>query len=314
MKKVMVGVSILALLTIISVVYAQNHGMMGSQGMMGANRGKATQNPPQLSDGAKIYNANCRVCHVNGGNVIYPNLPLKGSLKLQNFDSFLTFIRNPKMPDGSQGAMPSFSRTQISDERAKTLYEYITSEEGLELESEAPEGAYCPRYGQCPRPGRGYHMGPGMMGSGYGMGPGMMWGGQQGWNYCPYCGQPLRQGGYGMMGPGYGSYGMGPGMMWGRHGMMGGYGMGPGMMRGYGGYSMRPGIMEPGYYQQNEACQRFLDENAGLRKELNNKRFEYFEAIRNPKTTAESATKLQQEFRELQEKIYSEAPQGCWGQ
>jgi len=132
----------------------------------------------------------------------------------------------------------------------------------------------------------------------YAQGPGMMRGGQQGWNYCPYCGQYLGQGGYGMgpsmMGPGYG-----------------GYGMGPGMMRGYGGYGMGPGMMGPGYYQQNEACQKFMEDSAGLRKDLHNKRFEYFEAIRNPKTTPETVAKLEKEIRDLQEKIYSKAPQGC---
>ncbi len=129
----------------------------------------------------------------------------------------------------------------------------------------------------------------------YAQGPGMMWGGQQGWQYCPYCGQPLGQGGYGM-GPGM----MGPG-----------YGMGPGMMRGYGGYGMGPGMMGPRYYQQNEACQKFMDESTGLRKDLHNKRFEYFEAIRNPKTDPETVAKLEKEIRDLQEKIYSKAPQGC---
>jgi hypothetical protein len=143
----------------------------------------------------------------------------------------------------------------------------------------------------------------------YAQGPGMMGGGQQGWNYCPYCGQPLGQGGYGMgpgmMGPGYGGYGMGPGMMGPGYG---GYGMGPGMM---GGYGMGPGMMGHGYYGQSEECQKFLDQNAGVRKELNSKRFDYFEAIRNPKTTPETVAKLEKEIRELQEKIYSKAPQGC---
>ncbi len=104
----------------------------------------------------------------------------------------------------------------------------------------------------------------------YAQGPGMM-GGGQGWNYCPYCGQNLGQGGgYGMMGPGMmgGGYGMGPGMM-GRGMMGGGYGMGPGMMGGWhdsGGYGMGPGMMGPGYSQQNEACQKFFDDTAGMRK------------------------------------------------
>ncbi|MBE0426805.1 MAG: hypothetical protein IBX72_09180 [Nitrospirae bacterium] len=139
----------------------------------------------------------------------------------------------------------------------------------------------------------------------YAQGPGMMWSGQQGWNYCPYCGQYLGPGGGGM-GPGMmgGGYGMGPGMM-GR-----GYGMGPGM----GGGMMGPGMMGHGYYGQSEACQKFFDETAGLRKELHNKRYDYFEAIRNPKTTPESVTKLEKEIRDLQENIYSKAPQGCWWQ
>jgi len=103
--------------------------------------------------------------------------------------------------------------------------------------------------------------------------------GGQGWNYCPYCGQ-------GMMG--------------------GGYGMGPGMMRGYGG-GMGPGMMGPGY-GQSEECQKFLDETAGLRKELYNKRYEYFEAYRNPKTSPETVVKLEKEIRELQEKMHAKGP------
>ena len=94
-----------------------------------------------------------------------------------------------------------------------------------------------------------------------------------GYNYCPYCG----------------SY-MGP---------QGGQGMGPGMMG-------------RGYQGQSAECQKFYDETAGLRKELNNKRFEYFEAVRNPKTTGESLTKIGKEVRELQEKIYAKGPIGCW--
>lgn len=131
----------------------------------------------------------------------------------------------------------------------------------------------------------GCNMGYGMMGRGYGMGPGMMGGGQQGWQYCPHCGQPLGQGGYGM---------------------------GPGMMGGGYGYHMSPGMMRPGYYGQSEECQKFFDQNAGVRKELNSKRFDYFEAARNPKTTPESLSKLEKEIRQLHKKIYAKAPQSCW--
>ena len=113
---------------------------------------------------------------------------------------------------------------------------------------------------------------------------------KQDWNFCPYCGQYLGQrGDYGMMG-----------MMGGQGMMGGGYGMGPGMMGGYG---------------HSEECQKFLDETSKERKELYNRRYEYFEAYRNPKTTPETIEKLEKEIRDLQDQIYKKAqkvPQGCW--
>ena len=131
----------------------------------------------------------------------------------------------------------------------------------------------------------------------YAQDPGMMGQGGYGNWYCPYCGQ--------YMGPG-GGYGMGPGMMGGGYG----HGYGHGMMgRGYG---WGPGMMGRGYYGQSPECQKFFDENAGLRKDLHNKRFEYSEAYRNPKTTPETIVKLDREIRELYEKIRAKAPQGCW--
>jgi hypothetical protein len=162
-----------------------------------------------------------------------------------------------------------------------------------------------------------YAQGPGMVGpgygyGGYGMGPDMM-------------GPGYGYGGYGMgPGYGYGGYGMGPGMMGPGYGY-GGYGMGPGMMGpgyGYGGYGMGPGMMWQGYghrgygprrgYIQSKECQKFLDDTAKLRKELHDKRFEYSEAIRNSKTSPETITGLEKEIGQLQENIYSKAPQGCW--
>jgi hypothetical protein len=141
--------------------------------------------------------------------------------------------------------------------------------------------------------GQGYGMGPGMMygwggyGPGYGMGPGMMYG----W------------GGYGQ------GYGMGPGMMYGWGGYGPGYGMGPGMMYGWGGHGYGTGRRG---FNQSEECQKFLDDTAKLRRELHSKRFEYFEAYRNPDTKPDTLAKLDREIRALREKIYEKAPeQGC---
>jgi hypothetical protein len=129
-------------------------------------------------------------------------------------------------------------------------------------------------------------------------------GNQEGWNFCPYCGSYVGpRGGYGMhQGMVGGGYGMGPGMMG------SGYGMGPGMMGGY-------GMMGPGKYNYSEECQKFLDDTSKQRKELYNKRYEYSEAFRDPKTSPDEIAKLEKEIRVLQEEIYKKAqkaPQGCW--
>jgi hypothetical protein len=66
--------------------------------------------------------------------------------------------------------------------------------------------------------------------------------------------------------------------------------------------------------------QKFLDETVGLRKELHEKRFDYFEAKRNPKTDPETVVNLGREIGELRDKLHSKAPRGkdrgyrtpCW--
>jgi hypothetical protein len=55
----------------------------------------------------------------------------------------------------------------------------------------------------------------------------------------------------------------------------------------------------------------FYNETHDLRKELLDKRFDYFEVLRNPKATGETAAKLEKEMKELRDKIYAQAPLGC---
>ena len=93
-----------------------------------------------------------------------------------------------------------------------------------------------------------------------------------------------------MMGPGYGQ-GMGPGY-------------GPGACGGPGaGACVGGGV----------ADQTFFDETVDLRKELHQKRFEYMEAVRNPKTDEKTVAKLEKEIGDLQDKIYEKAPKGAYG-
>lgn len=96
------------------------------------------------------------------------------------------------------------------------------------------------------------------------------------------------------------------------------YAQGPGW---HGGDSCGP-CYGPGYHMKGAGffgpmsrCksaaldQKFLDETFSLRKELHNKRFDYFEALRNPKTDPETITKLEREMRELKDQLAAKAPQ-----
>jgi cytochrome c553 len=260
MKQLFGILSCILILSFSTIAFSQE------QNMMNPGQGERYQMSQEGIQGGNIFFNNCVRCHPQGGNIIDPDLPIRGSKKLKDFNSFLNFIRNPKRPDGSRGVMPAFPESNISDQQAKELYQYITSPQSSE-----------------------------MISGGHGIGTGMM-GYRQGWNYCPYCGGYIgNQRGYGM---GYGM--MGGGMM--HQGMMGGYGMGQGMMG-------------PGKYDYSEECQKFFDDTVKERKELYNKRYEYSEAFRDPKTSPEDIAKLEKEIRGLQEELYKKAqkvPQGCW--
>ena len=110
------------------------------------------------------------------------------------------------------------------------------------------------------------------------------------------------------------SHGTGAGGSGGGH-MMGGYG-GHMMEQGYGGHMMGQGysghMMDrkgPGHGTDKE----FLDKTADLRKDLHEKKFEYFEASRNPETDPAMLTKLDKELYEIQSKIREKAPRGNYG-
>jgi len=121
-------------LATISIIVAFTHGILGLLGgdtngysIADSGQDKESQKTSLISAGADIFNAHCRSCHPNGGNIINPHKPVRGSQELRDFDTFLAFIRNPASP------MPSFTQGTISDKRAEELYTYITSERGLNL-------------------------------------------------------------------------------------------------------------------------------------------------------------------------------------
>lgn len=79
-----------------------------------------------LSSGRTIFEAHCSGCHANGGNIIFPNLPLCTAPQLANYEVFSVFVRNPKLPNNSPGPMPTFTEHELPDPQLKELYEYIT--------------------------------------------------------------------------------------------------------------------------------------------------------------------------------------------
>jgi mono/diheme cytochrome c family protein len=104
-----------------------------AQMMQGCPAGRGAVSPQQaaaLKSGPDIFNAYCAGCHAGGGNSIVPNLPLKGSAQLNNFNAFRNFVRNPRMPNGATGPMPAFSAGQISNQQMRQLYQFLKSRWG----------------------------------------------------------------------------------------------------------------------------------------------------------------------------------------
>jgi uncharacterized membrane protein len=88
---------------------------------------KAAAPSPAAKAGEAVFTANCASCHPGGGNVVEKKLPLKTSKKLETREAFTAFIRNPKMPDGTQGGMPPFPVGDLSEAQAGDLYAYVTA-------------------------------------------------------------------------------------------------------------------------------------------------------------------------------------------
>jgi len=121
-------------MVVLSLILALLHGISGIlvKGLMGdTNKESPSANKliksPEIVAGQRVFSEVCIECHPNGGNIANLNLPIKGSLKLANYETFLSFIRDLRMPDGSTGSMPSFPESRISNDETKKLYKYLVS-------------------------------------------------------------------------------------------------------------------------------------------------------------------------------------------
>ncbi len=128
----------------------------------------------------------------------------------------------------------------------------------------------------------------------------MMDGGQQA-NMAGHKSGMMTDGGMGMKGNM-----MGSGMMGGKM-MMGSEMMGSGMMGGN--MMMGSGMMGPGMGMQNmKRYNRFMDKTKELRRKLYDMKFDYGEAMRNPKTTMGDLQRMRQEMGRLQRQIMRQMP------
>ena len=89
-----------------------------------------------LQIGQQIYQRYCSACHPYDRNTISPSLPIQGSTKLSDLNTFMGQIRNPRLANGQKSIMPAFAPSKISDKQVKALYEYIKA---LEKETIQPE-------------------------------------------------------------------------------------------------------------------------------------------------------------------------------
>lgn len=107
---------------LLSLVTVTILGYFGGQLTFGGRSPKASA---EFAAGQKLFEANCSGCHAHGGNVLKPSLPLRSAKELQTRNGFVDYLRDPTLPNGKQGEMPSFSRDDLSDTEATKLYDYI---------------------------------------------------------------------------------------------------------------------------------------------------------------------------------------------
>ena len=81
----------------------------------------STSSAGAAPDGSKIYANNCAACHANGGNIVDPKKPVKGSKVLATKQSFKENLLKPK------GSMTAFPQIANNDADLSALYEYCKS-------------------------------------------------------------------------------------------------------------------------------------------------------------------------------------------
>lgn len=78
-----------------------------------------------LSNGAKVFSANCASCHIKGGNLVNPSKTLK-SADLEKFDMASLDAIKTQVTNG-KAAMPAF-KGRLTDEQIEDVANYVLSQ------------------------------------------------------------------------------------------------------------------------------------------------------------------------------------------
>ena len=92
--------------------------------------GRVPVAPAEFRNGEKLFRADCSGCHPYGGNIVNPQAELRGSDELKDEQTFIRWIRDPRLDNGVRGIMPPFFPSRISDAQAKELLGYIVKAMG----------------------------------------------------------------------------------------------------------------------------------------------------------------------------------------
>ncbi len=87
--------------------------------------GRVPPAPAEFMKGERLFRGNCSGCHPYGTNIVAPDAPLRGSDEYKDQQTFLHWIRDPRMNNGARGVMPPFPASRISDAQAGELLKYI---------------------------------------------------------------------------------------------------------------------------------------------------------------------------------------------
>jgi len=92
---------------------------------LGAREKLLAAEVPEGQSATEQFHQSCGACHPGGGNVFKPHLSLKSAPQLQDFDTFLSYLRNPRPRDGSDCIMPPYPAENFSEEQARQIYQEI---------------------------------------------------------------------------------------------------------------------------------------------------------------------------------------------